>query len=113
MKCINETTGKLIANDLEMKASFLGRLVGLLGKKGLKAGQGIVLKPCKQVHTFFMAFAIDVVFISKDFTVLKIIKNMKAWHFSPIVLKSLYTLEVAAGVIAEDLKEGDKIKFID
>ena len=104
--------GKIIADDLEMKNSFMGRLIGLLNRKGLKEGQGIILKPCSQVHTCFMRFAIDVVFISKDFKVLKIIKNMRAWHFSPIVLKSLYTLEVAAGGI-KDLSEGDQVKFID
>ncbi|MBR4508900.1 MAG: DUF192 domain-containing protein [Elusimicrobiaceae bacterium] len=112
MKCINAKTGKIIADNLEMKDSYLGRLIGLLGKKGLKKGQGIVLKPCSQIHTCFMRFAIDVVFISKDLKVLKIIKNMGAWHFSPIVLKSLYTLEVAAGAI-KDLNEGDFIKFTD
>ena len=111
MKCINTRTGKIIASDLEMKDSFFGRLVGLLATKSLKAGQGIVLKPCNQVHTCFMRFAIDVVFISKDFKVLRIIKNMRAWKFSPIVLKSIYTLEVAAGEI-KDLKEGDKVEFI-
>ena len=110
MKCINAKTGKIIAGDLEMKDSYLGRLIGLLSRKGLNRGQGIVLKPCAQIHTCFMRFAIDVVFISKDFKVLKIIKNMGAWHFSPIVLKSLYTLEVAAGEI-KDLNEGDYIKF--
>ncbi len=112
MKCINAKTGKIIADKLEMKNSYLGRLIGLLGKKGLKGGQGIILSPCAQVHTCFMRFAIDVVFISKDFKVLKIIKNMGSWHFSPIVLKSLYTLEVAAGEI-KDLNEGDFIKFTD
>ncbi len=112
MKCINAQTNQIIADDLEMKDTYLGRLVGLLGKKGLNKGQGIVLKPCAQIHTCFMRFAIDAVFISKDFKVLKIIKNMGSWHFSPIVLKSLYTLEVAAGEI-KDLNEGDYIKFTD
>ena len=112
MKCVNAKTGKVIASDLEMKDTYLGRLVGLLGKKGLKEGQGIILKPCSQIHTCFMRFAIDVVFISKDFKVLKIINNMGSWHFSPIVLKSLYTLEVAAGEI-QDLHEGDEVKFTD
>ena len=112
MKCVNAKTGKVIASDLEMKDTYLGRLVGLLGKKGLKEGQGIILKPCSQIHTCFMRFAIDVVFISKDFKVLKIINNMGSWHFSPIVLKSIYTLEVAAGEI-QDLHEGDEVKFTD
>ena len=111
MKCKNAQTGKIIADNLEMKETFFGRLIGLLGTKSLKTGEGIVLKPCNSIHTCFMRFAIDVVFISKDFKVLRIIKNMRTWKFSPIVLKSIYTLEVAAGEI-KDLKEGDTVEFI-
>lgn len=112
MKCINVKTGKIIADKLEMNDTYFSRLIGLLGRKGLENGQGIVLKPCNSIHTCFMRFSIDAVFISKDFKVLKIVKNMKAWKFSPIVLKSLYTLEVAAGTI-QDLDVGDEIKFTD
>lgn len=113
MKCINETSGKIIASKLEMKQSFFGRLVGLLSRSSLGPDEGIILKPCTQIHTMFMRFAIDVIFISKDFEVLHVIENMGAWRFSPLLLKSLYTVEIAAGSLKGSVKTGDKIVFKD
>ncbi len=111
MKCINKTNGKTLAQNVEIRASFLGRLIGLLGKKGLKEGCAIVLKPCTQIHTFFMLFAIDAIFISRDFEVLLVIENMKPWRVSPFLMKAVYTLEAAGGTLKDKVKTGDKITF--
>jgi len=111
MKCINVTTGKIIAEDVKLKDSFFGRLVGLLATARLADGGGIVLKPCTQIHTFFMRFAIDVIFADKDFNVLYVAEHMKPWRLSPLLLKSLYTVEVAAGTLKGGVKAGDKIAF--
>lgn len=113
MKCINETTGQIIAGNLKMKDSFFSRLVGLLGCSGLRQDEGIVLKPCNQIHTMFMRFSIDVLFVSRDFKVLHVIENMGPWRFSPLLLKSLYTVEVAAGTLKGGVKVGDKVVFKD
>ena len=111
MKCFNETTGKLIADNLKMVDGFFGRLVGLLATSALKHGQGIVLKPCTQIHTFFMRFSIDAVFIDKEFNVLYVIEDMKPWRLSPLLLKSMYTVELSAGSLKGSVKAGDKICF--
>lgn len=111
MKCINKTNGQTLAQTVEMKSTFLGRLIGLLGRKGLKEGCAIVLKPCAQIHTFFMLFAIDAVFISRDFEVLLVIENMKPWRVSPFLMKAVYTLEAAGGTLRNKVKVGDKITF--
>ncbi len=111
MKCFNLTTGKVIARDLKMVDGFFGRLRGLLAKTSLKAGSGIVLKPCKQIHTFFMLFSIDVIFIDKDFRALHVIENMKPWRLSPLLLKSMYTVELSAGSLKGGVKVGDKLCF--
>lgn len=111
MKCINETTGKLIADKLVMKDTFWGRLVGLLSSRGLEKGGGIVLKPCTQIHTCFMRFPIDVIFADKNFNVVYVREKMTAWRFSPLVLKSLYAVELASGALEGSVKVGDKISF--
>jgi len=113
VKAVNQTTGKVLADKLQLKASFFGRLKGLLGASGLGAGEGIILKPCAQIHTFFMRFAIDVIFISADFEVLHVIEAMKPWRLSPIFLKSLYTVEVAGGALKGAVKPGDRVVFTD
>ena len=111
MKCFNLTTGKVIARDLKMVDTFFGRLRGLLATTSLKEGSGIVLKPCTQIHTFFMLFSIDVIFVDKDFNVIYVIEEMKPWRLSPLLLKSLYTIELAAGALKGSVKAGDKISF--
>jgi uncharacterized membrane protein (UPF0127 family) len=111
MKLINQTAGKIIADKLVMKSGFFGRLIGLLGKNALGSGEGIILKPCRQIHTFFMSMSIDVIFVSADFEVLYVMENVPAWRLSPLLLKSLYTVELAAGALNGSVKKGDILTF--
>jgi uncharacterized membrane protein (UPF0127 family) len=53
---------------------------GLLGRRGLESGDGLLLRPASSVHTFFMRFAIDVVFVSRHGEVLKVAKRVPAWR---------------------------------
>jgi uncharacterized membrane protein (UPF0127 family) len=53
---------------------------GLLGRSGLENGEGILLQPASSVHTFFMRFAIDVVFLGREGEVLKIAKRVPPWR---------------------------------
>ena len=59
--------------------NFLLRLRGLMGRKMLSDRSGLLLTPCDSVHMCFMRFAIDVVYLDKDLTVLKIVKKLKPW----------------------------------
>ena len=102
----------IIAGNLEMKDSFFGRLIGLLSRSGLKDGEGIILNPCTQIHTFFMRFNIDVVFVSKDFKVLAVIEDMPPWRLSALHLKAKYTVELKGGFLKGRLKQGQFIKFV-
>lgn len=111
MKCINLTTGKLIADKLKMKDTFFGRLIGLLATKSLAQGEGIVLKPCTQIHTYFMRFSIDAIFVSKDFVVVKVIEDMKPWRLGPLLFDSYYTVELPAGTLKGSVKNGDNLQF--
>ena len=113
MKCVNLKTGKLLADNLDMKDSFLGRLIGLMGKKNLKKGQGIILKPCSQIHTCFMRFTIDAVFCDKTGNVLYVKENMKPWRWGRFVRGSRYTLELPGGCLAGRVKVGDELVFAD
>jgi len=61
MSIKNSRNQKIIANDLQIAASFLSRTKGLLGRKSLDEQEALIVKPCKMVHMFFMRFPIDVV----------------------------------------------------
>jgi uncharacterized membrane protein (UPF0127 family) len=84
------------------------RLVGLLVKKRLADGEALLLRPCSSIHTLFMRFAIDVVYLGKDATVLKVVPSLKPFRFSGTLRHAHYTLELPAGTIdRSDTSPGD------
>jgi uncharacterized membrane protein (UPF0127 family) len=58
----------------------LGRMRGLLGRRSLDAGEGLLLRPASSVHTFFMRFPIDVAFLDRDLSVLSIARDLRPWR---------------------------------
>ena len=77
--------------------TFLLRLAGLMFRKKLPAATGLLLTPCNSVHMCFMRFAIDVVYLDKDYKILKIVKNLKPWIGLSMCRKAWATLEMTAG----------------
>ena len=68
--------GRVVAESVTVADSTLRRLKGLLGKKDLQSGQGILLRPAWSIHTAFMRFPIDVVFLDADQVVIKIVPRL-------------------------------------
>ncbi len=60
--------------------SYWTRLRGLLGRSGLNPGEGLLLRPASSVHTAFMRFPIDVVFLDRDLTVLDVVEGVPPWR---------------------------------
>jgi uncharacterized membrane protein (UPF0127 family) len=67
-----------------------------MGTKEMPPDQGLLLKKCKQVHTFGMKFAIDVIFLSENGEILYIEENMKPSKISPLIKNAEYVLELNA-----------------
>jgi len=76
---------------------FFQRLMGLLRQKNMAPGNGLLIRPCKQVHTFGMHFDIDVVFLTNQMQVVKIEQNMKPGKMSKYVKEAACVLELTAG----------------
>jgi uncharacterized protein len=74
----------------------LARMRGLLGRRGLPPGEGILLRPAAAVHTWFMRFPIDCVFLAADGTVLKVAERLAPWRAASC-RKAKAVLELAAG----------------
>jgi uncharacterized membrane protein (UPF0127 family) len=87
----------LSSKNVRVANSFFQRLIGLVGRGQLHENEGLLIVPCNSVHTFFMRYRIDVVFLSRDFRVVKVIHNMKPWRISAVVWKSHSVLELQAG----------------
>ena len=71
---------RVVCERCLVAGSPLKRMRGLLGRRGLESGEGLLLRPAASVHTFFMRFAIDVVFLSRDGEVLKVADRVPPWR---------------------------------
>jgi len=87
-------------------------MVGLLGHESLNPDESMLIEPCKQVHTLFMRFPIDVVFLDKDNHVLEYL-SMKPWRFSPLRMKASKILELPLGHCEKvGIAKGQRLKFL-
>lgn len=97
----NATRGFVLGTRVRRADSFLRRLRGLMFRGELAAGEGLWIEPCNSVHTHFMRFAIDVLFLDAHGRVLHVMPAMKPWRHSPFVKGSKAVLELAAGEARE------------
>lgn len=106
----NITSRKYILQYVKIANTFFSRLRGLLPKNIKSKDHILVLMPCKCIHTFGMSYAIDVIFVSKEGRILKIINDMKPNRWSPIIKNSQYVIEIESGIFSNlGIEEGDQI----
>jgi uncharacterized membrane protein (UPF0127 family) len=74
--------GDVVVEHCLLADTALSRCRGLLGRSGLSSGEGMLLRPTSSVHTAFMRFAIDVVFLDRDDTVLKVADDLGPWRMA-------------------------------
>jgi uncharacterized membrane protein (UPF0127 family) len=112
MQVFNQTRDVLLISRGRLANTFWLRLRGLLGAAPLQHGEGLILAGEKSIHTLFMGFAIDVVYVDKYYKVVRIDSNMVPYRLGPFVAQSAYVLEMPVGTIANTATEmGDQLKF--
>lgn len=111
MKCVRSSDGLVLAQHVELAQSFRTRLFGLMFRKSLPDGHGLWLEPCKQIHMFFMRFAIDVIFLDERGLVVYRAEHFKPWRVGPMVWKAKGALELPAGTLQGRVAEGDVLHF--
>jgi uncharacterized membrane protein (UPF0127 family) len=113
MKVITVTIpGKavIVGSRIGLADTSLSRLFGLLGKRGLERGSGILIRPSSSVHTFGMTFPIDVVALDRDLRVLNLWRRLRPFRITRISLKTHSVLELAAGQIDQcGIQQGDQL----
>jgi uncharacterized protein len=111
LKAVNLTRGAVLASNLEVAGNHKQRSKGLLGRDGLSAGEGLWIIPCESVHTFFMRFPIDLVYLDNEHRIRKVRSAVGAWRLSAC-LSAHSVLELAAGTIrATKTQRGDQVEF--
>lgn len=77
----NASKQTVVVEKLELAESFIRRAVGLLGRKNLQSNSGLWIRPCSDIHTWFMQFNFDAVFVDEQLVVKSIHPNLKPWKF--------------------------------
>lgn len=109
-KLINKTKNTLIANHVEEARTFTKRGIGLLGRKGLATDQTLWIDSCNSIHTWFMKFAIDVIFVDDKLTVKAIYENVTPWRLIWPVWSARSVFEMSSGGIKSGhIEVGDQL----
>ncbi|MDB5796842.1 MAG: hypothetical protein JWP36_744 [Paucimonas sp.] len=89
---------------------FWRRLRGLMFTAALPVGRGLLLVDCASVHTCFMRFALDVVYLDGQFTIVKLVRGLKPWRFSVGGKQAVHVLELKAGAVNRfGMQVGDRL----
>ncbi|MFC1708469.1 DUF192 domain-containing protein [Candidatus Omnitrophota bacterium] len=104
-RVLNKTKNVALAERAEVANTSFQRLKGLLGRQGLEAGQGMIITPCSSIHTFFMRFAIDAIFLGRDGQVVAMAHSLPPARLFGSPLKGKLVIELPPGVLKETMTE--------
>lgn len=101
--CVMQGSVVLIPS-VRLADGFFGRALGLMGKRPLEPGTGLLIKRCRAIHTCFMRFAIDAFFMDRTGRVVRAVFNLPPWRFARGGLDAVDVLETRTGWLRrEDL----------
>lgn len=110
VRIVNLSREVILAETAEVAETPSARRRGLLGREELPEGDGLLIVPCRQVHTLGMRFPIDVIFLDRNLVVLRAVKDLRPGRISPFVLGAQAALELPSGVVRRTgTREGDQL----
>jgi uncharacterized membrane protein (UPF0127 family) len=108
----NTRTHATIADQLSTAFDSASRRKGLLGQTSFPSGSALLIAPSNAVHTFFMRFPIDVIFVARDGRIVKIARSLVPWRMAA-AFRAYATIELAAGSLASfDIAPGDQLIIV-
>jgi uncharacterized membrane protein (UPF0127 family) len=112
LRVTNLTRGTAVGESIELADTSLKRMFGLLGRRGLNTGGGLWIRPSSGVHTFGMAFSIDVVGLDRDLKVIKLWSCLRPFRLTSVSFKLKSVLELPCGVISDSqMQVGDQLQI--
>ena len=113
LRVSNLTRNTVLATSMEVANTDSKRRKGLLGRDGLASGSGLWLCPCEAVHTFWMRFPIDLVYLDRQNRIRKLTSDVRPWRLSAC-LRAHSVIELPSGTIrATETQLGDILGFSD
>lgn len=103
----DEESQEILCRKVKKADRFFLRFLGLMGKRKLDAEEGLLLEGVSSIHTCFMRFTIDVVYLDKDMKIVYV-ETVPPWHLGKLTVKSAHILELPKGA-GEKFKLGTQI----
>jgi uncharacterized protein len=101
--------GVVVCERCTIARTSISRMRGLLGRRHLPSGEGLLILRASSIHTLFMRFPIDLVFLDRKLTVRKVVPHLRPWRFA-FGLGSRAVLELPAGESEQrGLAKGDRL----
>lgn len=112
MRITNRTRNTLLGTRVRPATTFWDRLRGYIGRARPKQGEGILLVPCNAIHTWWMSFDLDVLFLDDRGQVLELVRSLRPFKRTRKVSGARYVLEVPPGTIdASGTRVGDELSW--
>jgi len=108
-RLVNLERGTVVAGRVEPAFDSQTRRKGLLGRDAMALEDALIIAPCNSVHTFFMRFAIDAVFVAKDGRVVRACRSLPPWRLA-LAWRAFAVIEGAPGLIERSgTRPGDRL----
>jgi len=107
----NLTRGQTLVSAGRAADTFWAGLRGLIGHQPLQPGEGLLIVPSNSIHTHFMGFAIDVLYVDREQRVVALDREMAPWRFGRIHRRAHFVIELPSGTIAAGgAQVGDQLR---
>ena len=108
----NADRGTVLATRARLASNLWTRFAGLMLRRGVEEGGGLLLTSSSSIHSFFMRFRFDAIFLDRDGRVTKVVPAMRTWRIAFGGKGAKHTLELPAGVAARTgTVAGDQLLF--
>jgi uncharacterized membrane protein (UPF0127 family) len=103
----------LLSGNIKTADSFSGKLFGLVFMAPLKECEGLLIDNCSSIHTFWMRYPIDVLFLDHDYRVVRFFEDLKPFRVTPFIKGAVMTVELKSGSVkACMIRNGDILKLL-
>jgi uncharacterized membrane protein (UPF0127 family) len=112
VRLLNASRSAELGGEVRVARSFWSRGRVLMLRAGLGNGEGLLIDPCSSIHTMWMRFPIDVLYVDRDHRVTKLSQAMPPWRIGPLRTGGKYVIELPAGTIARSgTQVGDQLRL--
>ncbi len=108
---IKKEDGNFICEKIKLATTIDERMIGLMFKENLEGYDGLLIRPCNSIHTFFMKMSIDALFLDKNYKVVKVFYDLRPWRITGMYFKAHQVLEMKAGTMPKNLRIGEELRM--